>query len=203
MNVVQFSADEEELTAKAIGSAGKLVVTLGDDGVTTQQASLIVAAAALANVSNFVLVAPSGAAGREASGFFAKLFSFFTGKGKDAVSLDDLMEQLAATEIAYTVIKSGALAGIPDTFASFSNVEIEPEGSVAAGQVTFPLANVTLTVRFCIHVRSVEPGCDCIAAYVGLLENKMPKRKLVPEPPVASLFRSQGFRWRQWLRQRC
>ena len=139
MNVVQFSADEEELTAKAIGSAGKLVVTLGDDGVTTQQVSLIVAAAALANVGNFVLVAPSGAAGREPMGFFSKLFSFFTGNGKDTVTLDDLIEQLAATEIAYTVIKSGGLAGVPDTFAAFSNVEIEPEGSVVAGQVRLSL----------------------------------------------------------------
>ena len=166
---MKFTADEEELTAKAIGSAGKLVVTLGDDGVTTQQVSFIIAAASLANVSNFVLVAPSGAAGREPSGFFSKLFAFFTGKGKDAVSLDDLIEQLAATEIAYTVIKSGSLEGVPDTFATFSNVEIEPEGTVVAGEVRLShpsVSHLTIAIRFCIHMRSVESWYSRSMVYV-------------------------------------
>lgn len=151
LNVVEFNVSDEQLTARAIGNAGKLVVTLGSDEAGPQgrvgptEAARVVEAAALAKVPNVVFVAEGGGSGPVAAAtggglrsIFAQLFSAFkggAGGGGAITSLQGILDRLADSEVNYTVIKTAPSASVPDTYAA--NVVVSPEGSAAAsGQIS-------------------------------------------------------------------
>lgn len=146
LNVVEFSVDDSELTAKAIGNAGKVVVTIGGGELgptgklTAGDALKIFESCQLAKIKNFVLVSEVGglgALGDGPAGFFAKLVSFLGFfKKKESVSLSDLIDRIVESDVNYTLIQTSASDGVPDAYGATHNVVIGSEGAKLGGKIS-------------------------------------------------------------------
>lgn len=158
LNAVEFDFKDVESIAKAVGSAAKVVLTIGptEDGpkskVSFEDASNVVEAAKLANVANLVVVyEPGVGAGADENplsgltSFFSELFS-----KPVAVSLSELVNQIADSDVSYTLIKTTLTDGVDDVSPAPQNIELCKEGTpvlsenskISKGQVASIVAEV-------------------------------------------------------------
>eukprot|EP00850_Spirogloea_muscicola_P006695 SM000032S12079 [mRNA] locus=s32:391211:394011:+ [translate_table: standard] len=133
LNVVEFDIDNVEQTAKVIGNASKVVVTLGpgengpDSGYGTTDAVRLVEAASLARAKSFTVISQLGgrvATSSSPGGFLAGLRSLFGG-GSRNFNESELLDRLVESDLAYAVVRTGSL----DRGESKGNVVITAEGT--------------------------------------------------------------------------
>ncbi|EFJ25201.1 hypothetical protein SELMODRAFT_57383, partial [Selaginella moellendorffii] len=141
INAVEFDFKDVESIAKAIGNAGKVVVTVGpsEDGprgkVSAKDALQVLEAASVAQVGHVVVVAEAGGASSSGGGplalitdFFSKLFS----KGAE-VSTDSLLDSVVDTELRFTFVKVSSTEGVDDFSPDGENVVLLSEGTYNQG----------------------------------------------------------------------
>lgn len=124
---MEFDYKSVESIAKAIGPASQVVVTIGptEDGpkseVSFEDASNVVEAAKLANISKLVVVYEpagstlgSGDVSIEKS--LAGIASFFTGlfNKPEVVLLSELLDSMVDSDMSYTLIKTAPTDGVDD-----------------------------------------------------------------------------------------
>eukprot|EP00271_Cylindrocystis_brebissonii_P013276 TRINITY_DN32999_c0_g1_i1.p1 TRINITY_DN32999_c0_g1~~TRINITY_DN32999_c0_g1_i1.p1 ORF type:complete len:594 (+),score=143.11 TRINITY_DN32999_c0_g1_i1:93-1874(+) len=144
LNVVEFSVQDAELTAKAMGNAGKVVVTLGpaefgsNGKIAASDAVVVLEAAKLAKVANFVLVSStsSSSVGEGPVNFFAKLFSFFSGGKGASLTVPQLVDRIVESDITYTLIQTGSTEGVSDGYGATSNIIVSNEGAGLTGKIS-------------------------------------------------------------------
>ncbi|CAN8268278.1 unnamed protein product [Cochlearia groenlandica] len=113
LNAVQSPLQNAESIAKAIGNATKVVVTIGatengpDAQVSTSDALLVIQAAELAGVSHVAIVYDGNNIGSTynvldgITSFFNNIFA-----KSQPLSISDLIDKVAQTDVAYTLIKT-------------------------------------------------------------------------------------------------
>ncbi|XP_057953110.1 protein PLASTID TRANSCRIPTIONALLY ACTIVE 16, chloroplastic [Malania oleifera] len=115
LNAVESTFQDAESIAKAIGNAGKVVVTIGpsENGptaeVTTSDALQVVEAAQLAGVGHVAIVYDGNATASSStynvfdgiSSFFGNLFS-----RSQPLTVAEFLGKVAATDVSYTLIKT-------------------------------------------------------------------------------------------------
>ncbi|XP_002973541.2 protein plastid transcriptionally active 16, chloroplastic [Selaginella moellendorffii] len=177
INAVEFDFKDVESIAKAIGNAGKVVVTVGpsEDGprgkVSAKDALQVLEAASVAQVGHVVVVAEAGGASSSGGGplalitdFFSKLFS----KGAE-VSTDSLLDSVVDTELRFTFVKVSSTEGVDDFSPDGENVVLLSEGtynqgtgkvskSQLASVVAGIFANIAIAENKVVEVATVEPG---------------------------------------------
>lgn len=157
LNAVEFDYKNVESIAKAIGGAAKVVVTIGptEDGpkskVTFEDASNVVEAAKLANITNLVVVYEPGTGGTVdnplvgLASFFTELFS-----KPVAVSLSELLNQIVESDLNYTLLKTSPTEGVDDISPVVQNIDLRKEGTpvlsenakISKGQIASVVAEV-------------------------------------------------------------
>ncbi|EOA23234.1 hypothetical protein CARUB_v10016927mg [Capsella rubella] len=134
LNAVQSTFQDAESIAKAIGNATKVVVTVGatengpDAPVSTSDALLVVQAAELAGVNHVAIVYDGSISGSTynvldgITSFFGNLFA-----KSQPLTISDLIEKVAQTDVAYTLIKTS----LTEDFSPEKsyNVVVSAEGS--------------------------------------------------------------------------
>uniref|UniRef100_A0A7N0UIT6 NAD(P)-binding domain-containing protein n=1 Tax=Kalanchoe fedtschenkoi TaxID=63787 RepID=A0A7N0UIT6_KALFE len=115
LNVVESSFNDAVSIAKAIGNAGKVVVTIGpsENGpsadISTADALQVIEASQLAGVGHVAVIYNDGAPSASANGpllagisnFFSNIFS----KSR-SLSIGDFMERVVRTDVKFTLIKT-------------------------------------------------------------------------------------------------
>lgn len=134
LNAVESPFQDAESIAKAIGNATKVVVTIGatengpDTPVSTSDALVLVQAAELAGVSHVTIVYDGSIGGSTynvldgITSFFSNLFA-----QSQPLSISELIEKVAQTDVAYTLIKTS----LTEDFSPEKsyNVVVSAEGS--------------------------------------------------------------------------
>lgn len=134
LNAVESPFQDAESIAKAIGNATKVVVTIGatengpDTPVSTSDALVVVQAAELAGVSHVTIVYDGSIGGSTynvldgITSFFSNLFA-----QSQPLSISELIEKVAQTDVAYTLIKTS----LTEDFSPEKsyNVVVSAEGS--------------------------------------------------------------------------
>ncbi|KAL3678697.1 hypothetical protein R1sor_021653 [Riccia sorocarpa] len=137
LNAVEFDFKSVSSIAKAVGNAGKVVVTIGpsEDGprakVSTDDALRVLEAASLSKAAHFVLVSDPGKGVAVDNGPLAGITSFFSGlfnKNTEA-SEAEVIEQIVESGLTYTIVKVGSTDGVDDYAPELGNVIIEAEGA--------------------------------------------------------------------------
>lgn len=155
LNAVEFDFKDVESIAKAIGSAAKVVVTIGptENGpkskVSFEDASNVVEAAKLANVSNLVVVYEPGTV-LSGEGPLAGLTSFFSElfSKPDALAFSELISQIVDSALSYTLLKTSPTEGVDDFPPQTGNIVMFKEGTpiegakIAKSQVALVVAEV-------------------------------------------------------------
>mgnify|MGYP002775850066 FL=1 len=133
MNAVEFDYKNVESIAKAIGAAAQVVVTIGptEDGpksnVSFEDASNVIDAAKLANITNLVVIyEPTGATVGSGDVSLAGIASFFTGLFNKpvAVSLSEILEKIVDSELSYTLVKTALTEGVDDDDTSLQVIDL-------------------------------------------------------------------------------
>ncbi|KAG6550430.1 hypothetical protein Mapa_008393 [Marchantia paleacea] len=178
LNAVEFDFKNVTSIAKALGNAGKVVVTVGptEDGprskVTTDDALRVLEAAALSNTAHFVLVSdpgqgPAADNGNPLAGissFFSNLFN----KNTEA-SETEVVDKIVESGLTYTIIRAGSTDGVDDYAPDGGNLVVEAEG---ASDPSFKVSK--------IQVASVVAG---VFANAGVSENKVVEVASSPNAP--------------------
>ncbi|ESQ37294.1 hypothetical protein EUTSA_v10002484mg [Eutrema salsugineum] len=135
LNAVQSPFQDAESIAKAIGNATKLVVTVGatengpDAQVSTSDALLVVQAAELAGVSHVAIVYDGSSVNGSTYNVLDGITSFFSNlfSQSQPLTISDLIEKVAQTDLAYTLIKTS----LTEDFSPERtyNVVVSAEGS--------------------------------------------------------------------------
>jgi hypothetical protein len=138
LNAVEFDFKNVSSIAKALGNAGKVVVTVGptEDGplgkVTRDDAARVLEAATLSNAAHFVLVTEPGTGVSADNGPLARLFGLFSkvfSKGSE-LSDSDLVDKIVETSLPYTIIKAASTDGVDDYAPESGNLVVEAEGAL-------------------------------------------------------------------------
>ncbi|CAM6123065.1 unnamed protein product [Calypogeia fissa] len=185
LNAVEFDFKNVSSIAKALGNAGKVVVTVGptEDGplgkVTRDDALRVLEAATLSKSAHFVLVSEPGigvsADNGPLAGLAALLGSLFSKASE--VSESDLIDKIVETGLPYTFIKAGSTDGIDDYAPEGGNLVVEAEGA------SDPSAKVSK-----IEIASVVAG---VFQYTGVSEDKffeVSSSPYAPSRPVDELL---------------
>lgn len=137
LNAVEFDFKNVSSIAKALGNAGKVVVTVGptEDGplgkVTRDDALRVLEAATLSNAGHFVLVTEPGTGVSADDGPLAGLAALFGNlfsKGAE-ISESGLVDKLLETNLPYTFIKAASTDGVDDYCPEGGNLVVEAEGA--------------------------------------------------------------------------
>ncbi|KAJ7567066.1 hypothetical protein O6H91_02G131000 [Diphasiastrum complanatum] len=158
LNAVEFDFKDVESIAKAVGNAGKVVVTVGptEDGpqakVTASDALRVVEAAKLANIGHLVVVSVAGT-GIVDNGPFAGITAFFgnlLSRGSEA-STEDLINGIVESDLTFTFIRTSSTEAIDDFSPESDNLVLltegipdEGRGKVSKAQVASVVAGVFL-----------------------------------------------------------
>ncbi|BBN20102.1 hypothetical protein MPTK1_8g16460 [Marchantia polymorpha subsp. ruderalis] len=178
LNAVEFDFKNVSSIAKALGNAGKVVVTIGptEDGprskVTTDDALRVLEAAALSNAAHFVLVSDPGQGPASDNGnplagisfFFSNLF-----KKNTEPSETEVVDKIVESGLTYTIIRAGSTDGIDDYAPDGGNLVVEAEG---ASDPSFKVSK--------IQVASVVAG---VFSNSGVSENKVVEVASSPNAP--------------------
>ncbi|KAH7352544.1 hypothetical protein KP509_19G051100 [Ceratopteris richardii] len=185
LNVVEFDFKGVESIAKAIGSAAKVVVTIGasEDGpkskVSFEDASNVVEAAKLANIANLVVVYEPGTGAGDENPLFG-LASFFSDifSKPVAVSIKELLDQIVDSDLCYTLVKTSLTDGMDDASSALQNIVLAKEGGpasldqstkIAKGQVASIVAEIVVNSTLAEN-KVVEAFTSASAADVPLSE---------------------------------
>lgn len=136
LNAVESKFQDPESIAKAIGNAGKVVVTIGpaENGpsveVTTSDALKVIQAAELANVGHVAIIYDGSSMNASTNNvldgiqsFFGNLFSRST-----PLTIPELLQKIVETDLRYTLIKTKLTEDfLPE---SSYNIVVTAEGSV-------------------------------------------------------------------------
>lgn len=138
LNAVESNFDSAESIAKAIGNAGKVVVTIGpmEDGptseVSTSDALQVIQAAQLAGVGHVAIIYDGNTTAASTynvldgvSSFFNNLFS-----RNQPLTVPEFLQKVIETDVSYTFIKTS----LTEDFSPESsyNVVVSAEASVDA-----------------------------------------------------------------------
>ncbi|KAL1220232.1 Protein PLASTID TRANSCRIPTIONALLY ACTIVE 16 [Cardamine amara subsp. amara] len=184
LNAVQSPFQDAESIAKAIGNATKVVVTVGatengpDAQVSTSDALLVVQAAELAGVSHVAIVYDGSNSGSTynvldgITSFFSNLFS-----QSQPLTISDLIEKVAQTNVAYTLIKTRLTEDF--TPEKSYNVVVSPEGSNSGGNSSSEAYKVPK-----LKIASLVAD---IFANTAVAENKVVEVSTDPSAPLRPL----------------
>lgn len=138
LNAVASTFDDAESIAKAIGSASKVVVTIGagENGpsaeVTTSDALLVVEAAQLANVGHVAIVYDEAPGISSTYNVLDGITSFFNNlfAKSQPLTITEFLQSVVKTDCSYTMIKTK----LTEDFSPESayNLVVSAEGSTAA-----------------------------------------------------------------------
>ncbi|KAJ7558637.1 hypothetical protein O6H91_04G049400 [Diphasiastrum complanatum] len=153
LNAVEFDFKDVESIAKAVGNAGKIVVTVGptEDGprakVTPSDALRVIEAAKLANVGHLVVVSEAGT-GVVNDGPFAGISAFFRNLfiQDSEASTEDLIDGIVESDLTFTFIRTSSTEGIDDYSLETENLVLLTEGIPDAGRGKVSKAQIASVV---------------------------------------------------------
>lgn len=137
LNAVQSTFQDTESIAKAIGNAGKVVVTIGstENGPTSEvsisDALQVIQAAQLAGVGHVAIIYDGNAASASTYNVLDGITSFFNNLfSQSQVTIPEFLQKVVETDVGYTLIKTS----LTEDFSPESsyNVVVSAEGSTGA-----------------------------------------------------------------------
>ncbi|XP_077238935.1 plastid transcriptionally active 16 [Tasmannia lanceolata] len=138
LNAVESTFQDPESIAKAIGNAGKVVVTIGpsENGptseVTTTDALQVIQAAQLAGVSHVAVIYENGfISGNSTYNVLGGITSFFSNlfSRSQPLTLTEFLAKVVETDVRYTLIKASLTEDFSTEYST--NVVVLPEGNSA------------------------------------------------------------------------
>ncbi|KAK8641435.1 hypothetical protein V6N13_010840 [Hibiscus sabdariffa] len=161
LNGVESSFQDAESTAKAIGNASKVVVTIGpgENGpsseVSASDALQVIQAAQLAGVDHVVIVYDGNPAGASTYNVLDGITSFFNNlfSQSQPLSLSEFLQKVIETDVSYTFLKT-TLA--EEYFVKESyNVVVSAEGSIGANDYKVAKSQIASLVAGVLSYKSV------------------------------------------------
>lgn len=138
LNAVASTFQDAESIAKAIGNAGKVVVTIskGEDGptteVTTTDAVQVIQAAQLAGVGHVAIIYDESSLGGSTYNVLDGITSFFNNlfSKSQPLTISEFLQKIVETDVSYTFIKTSLTEDF--TPESSYKIVVSAEGSAGA-----------------------------------------------------------------------